>query len=110
MITLSQSAVVTLNAAGAVLRGYFEGKRHAEDVLSQKFPQSGVALRPGFIHGTRDVGGIGIPLGLFGNSVAAIGSQSCEQYLASLSQDPEMEVERIPLQTEKSKSGWLICI
>ena len=53
---------------GAVLRGYFEGKRHAEKVLLQSFPETGVALRPGFIHGTRNVGGVGIPLGLVGRA------------------------------------------
>ena len=53
-------------AADAVLSGYFRGKRYAEQVLSETFPDGGVALRPGFIHGTRRVGSIGIPLSAVG--------------------------------------------
>lgn len=45
-----------------VLGGYFKGKRAAEAKLQTTFPSGGVALRPGFIHGTRQVGSIGIPL------------------------------------------------
>ena len=52
--------------AGAVLPGYFQGKRRAEEVLALRFPQGGVLLRPGFIYGTRVVGGVGIPLGAIG--------------------------------------------
>ena len=49
-----------------MLPGYFQGKRRAEEALAVKFPGSGVALRPGFIYGTRQVGGLGIPLGAIG--------------------------------------------
>ena len=49
-----------------MLPGYFQGKRRAEEALALKFPGSGVALRPGFIYGTRQVGGVGIPLGAIG--------------------------------------------
>ena len=52
--------------AGAVLPGYFQGKKRAEEALALRFPQGGVALRPGFIYGTRNVGGLGIPLGAIG--------------------------------------------
>jgi len=48
------------------LRGYFSGKRYAERVLFETFPEGGVALRPGFIHGTRNVRGIGVPLSAIG--------------------------------------------
>lgn len=51
---------------GAVLPGYFQGKKRAEDALAASFPTSGVVLRPGFIHGTRYVAGVGIPLSLVG--------------------------------------------
>ncbi|KAK9816943.1 hypothetical protein WJX72_007264 [[Myrmecia] bisecta] len=51
---------------GFFLSGYFQGKRKAENALAAKFPEGGVALRPGFIHGTRSVGSVGIPLGLVG--------------------------------------------
>ncbi|KAL5708407.1 hypothetical protein ACHQM5_019204 [Ranunculus cassubicifolius] len=49
-----------------VLKGYFEGKRAAETELLTRFPYGGVILRPGFIHGTRQVGSMKIPLGLIG--------------------------------------------
>ena len=49
-----------------LLRGYFQGKRDAEQHLAQTFPSSGVALRPGFIYGSRAVGAASIPLGAIG--------------------------------------------
>jgi hypothetical protein len=52
--------------ADMFLRGYFSGKRYAERVLGETFPEGGVALRPGFIHGTRNVRGVGIPLSAVG--------------------------------------------
>lgn len=45
------------------VRGYFTGKRDAEKTLQECFGENGVALRPGLIHGTRNVGSIGLPLG-----------------------------------------------
>jgi nucleoside-diphosphate-sugar epimerase len=38
-----------------VLPGYFGGKKKAERALFKLFPESGVALRPGFVYGTRKV-------------------------------------------------------
>lgn len=49
-----------------VLRGYYAGKRAAEDELLNKFPYSGVILRPGFIHGVRQVGTMKLPLNAIG--------------------------------------------
>lgn len=49
-----------------VLRGYYAGKRAAEDELLAKFPYSGVILRPGFIHGVRQVGKVKLPLNAIG--------------------------------------------
>lgn len=49
-----------------VLRGYYEGKRSAEEELLRKFPYGGVILRPGFIHGYRQVGSVKIPLNAIG--------------------------------------------
>ncbi|CAN6182011.1 unnamed protein product [Urochloa humidicola] len=49
-----------------LLKGYYEGKRAAEAELLSKFTYGGVILRPGFIHGTRHVGSVKIPLGLVG--------------------------------------------
>ena len=53
--------------AGFVLSGYFQGKRNAEHAMAEAYPDQGVCLRPGFIHGTRYVsGGVGIPLSTIG--------------------------------------------
>ncbi|OAY80951.1 Uncharacterized protein, chloroplastic, partial [Ananas comosus] len=53
--------------ANYLLQGYYEGKRAAEAELLAKFTYGGVILRPGFIHGTRQVGSMKIPLGLIGS-------------------------------------------
>ncbi|OAE28091.1 hypothetical protein AXG93_136s1060 [Marchantia polymorpha subsp. ruderalis] len=55
-----------------VLRGYYEGKRAAEDALRAKFPYGGVILRPGFIHGNRRVGNMNIPLSAIGSPLELI--------------------------------------
>ena len=52
--------------AGFVLSGYFQGKRNAEHAMAEAYPDQGVCLRPGFIHGTRYVSGVGIPLSFIG--------------------------------------------
>lgn len=52
--------------ADFLLRGYFKGKRDAEAHLAATFPTGGVALRPGFIYGSRAVGLANIPLGAVG--------------------------------------------
>jgi len=49
-----------------VLRGYYKGKKSAEEELLRKFPYGGVILRPGFIHGNRQVGSLKIPLSAIG--------------------------------------------
>ncbi|KAL3163381.1 hypothetical protein ABBQ32_009766 [Trebouxia sp. C0010 RCD-2024] len=54
------------NLPGFVLPGYFQGKRNAEQAMAESYPEQGVCLRPGFIHGTRYLSGVGIPLGLIG--------------------------------------------
>lgn len=54
------------NLPGFVLSGYFQGKRNAEHAMAEAYPQQGVCLRPGFIHGTRYVSGVGIPLSFIG--------------------------------------------
>jgi len=55
-----------------LLQGYYEGKRAAEAELLSKFTYGGVILRPGFIHGTRRVGSIKIPLGLVGSPMQMV--------------------------------------
>ncbi|PSR87790.1 hypothetical protein CEY00_Acc30820 [Actinidia chinensis var. chinensis] len=52
--------------ANYVLQGYYEGKKAAETELMIRFPYGGVILRPGFIHGTRQVGSMKLPLGVIG--------------------------------------------
>lgn len=52
--------------AGFMLSGYFQGKRNAEHAMAEAYPDHGVCLRPGFIHGTRYVSGVGIPLSFIG--------------------------------------------
>ncbi|XP_052205085.1 uncharacterized protein At1g32220, chloroplastic-like [Diospyros lotus] len=52
--------------ANYLLQGYYEGKRAAETELMIRFPYGGVILRPGFIHGTRKVGTLELPLGIIG--------------------------------------------
>ncbi|KAK2080840.1 hypothetical protein QBZ16_000694 [Prototheca wickerhamii] len=49
-----------------LLKGYFQGKRDAEQELFEQYPETGVALRPGFIYGSRDVGSGTLPLGIVG--------------------------------------------
>ncbi|XP_058187849.1 uncharacterized protein At1g32220, chloroplastic-like [Rhododendron vialii] len=55
-----------------LLQGYYEGKRAAETELMIRFPYGGVILRPGFIHGTRQVGSMKIPLGAIGSPLETV--------------------------------------
>ncbi|KAA8547846.1 hypothetical protein F0562_004275 [Nyssa sinensis] len=52
--------------ANYLLQGYYEGKKAAETELMIRFPYGGVILKPGFIHGTRQVGSVKLPLGVIG--------------------------------------------
>lgn len=66
-----------------LLKGYYEGKRAAETELLTKFPYGGVILRPGFIHGTRRVGSMKLPLGVIGSPLEMV-----LQYAKPLNQVP----------------------
>uniref|UniRef100_A0A7N0R8G4 NAD(P)-binding domain-containing protein n=1 Tax=Kalanchoe fedtschenkoi TaxID=63787 RepID=A0A7N0R8G4_KALFE len=55
-----------------LLQGYYEGKRAAETELLTKFPYGGVILRPGFIHGTRRVGAVKLPLSVIGSPLEMV--------------------------------------
>lgn len=66
-----------------LLKGYYEGKRTAETELLTKFPYGGVILRPGFIHGTRRVGSMKLPLGVIGSPLEMV-----LQYAKPLNQVP----------------------
>ena len=63
-------STVENNLPSFILRGYFDGKRRAEEALLQAYPTTGVILRPGFMYGTRYVSvngkSISIPLALAG--------------------------------------------
>lgn len=60
------------HAQDFLLKGYFQGKRDAEAELAVSFPTGGVALRPGFIHGERDVGSVSLPLSVVGTPWAKV--------------------------------------
>ncbi|XP_065854727.1 uncharacterized protein At1g32220, chloroplastic-like [Euphorbia lathyris] len=55
-----------------LLRGYYEGKRATETELRNNFPYQGVILRPGFIHGSRRVGNMKLPLSIIGTPLEMI--------------------------------------
>lgn len=61
-----------LGVANYLMQGYYEGKRAAETELLTRFPYAGVILRPGFIHGTRKVGSVKLPLGLIGSPLEMV--------------------------------------
>ncbi|KAJ8774996.1 hypothetical protein K2173_020000 [Erythroxylum novogranatense] len=66
-----------------VLHGYYDGKRSTESELMKSFPHGVVSLRPGFIHGTRKVGNINLPLSIIGAPLEMI-----LQYTKLLTQIP----------------------
>ncbi|XP_038978534.1 uncharacterized protein At1g32220, chloroplastic-like [Phoenix dactylifera] len=47
-------------------------QKDAEAELLLRFPYGGVMLRPGFIHGTRQVGSMKIPLGVIGSPLEMV--------------------------------------
>lgn len=73
----SSLGLKALRFAGFVIPGYFNGKRDAEKKLATLFPTGGIALRPGFVYGTRQVGSFGIPL-------QAVGADSVLGYMQVL--------------------------
>lgn len=72
MHTLTPHTAAGWHVSDFLLRGYFQGKRDAEKHLAEKFPTSGVALRPSFIYGSRAVGSASIPLGAIGAPLAVV--------------------------------------
>lgn len=63
-------------AVANLLNGYVQGKLNAEGVLQSLFPETGVILRPGFVYGTRMVGGTALPLGVIGQPLEKVGRAS----------------------------------
>ena len=89
-----------------VLPGYFEGKKKAERALFRLFPETGVALRPGFVYGTRKVvlpssKAFSVPLGALGAPLdAALSFLPTESLsrsvpLAGLALVPPVKVEAL---------------
>mmetsp|Transcript_4893 Transcript_4893/g.6640 ORF Transcript_4893/g.6640 Transcript_4893/m.6640 type:complete len:285 (+) Transcript_4893:121-975(+) len=60
------------NLPSFVLQGYVQGKQLAEGAVMQGFPNSGVCLRPGFIHGTRYANGVPLNLSIIGNPLESV--------------------------------------
>lgn len=52
------------------LYGYFHGKWRAEQELKKIFGNNGIIIRPGFIYGNRQAGGINIPLQWIGSPLS----------------------------------------
>ncbi|CAI5722845.1 unnamed protein product [Peronospora effusa] len=66
-VFVSNSRVGSYNPPWQPLYGYYHGKERAEAAVHARFPNTGVALRPGFIYGWRRTEkGRGIPLQLVG--------------------------------------------
>jgi uncharacterized protein YbjT (DUF2867 family) len=69
-------SVADFGLPSIVLKGYFEGKKLAEDAVRSKFPYSGVILRPGFIYGDRKIAGVNIPLGMVASPLESVMKQA----------------------------------
>jgi nucleoside-diphosphate-sugar epimerase len=68
-------STVENNLPSFFLRGYFEGKRRAEEALLSAFPAAGagVVLRPSFMYGSRTISkDVSLPLGLLGRPLEAV--------------------------------------
>lgn len=60
-------STVENNLPDFLLKGYFHGKRRAEEAVLSSFPGGrGLVLRPSFVYGTRAVGPISLPLAVVG--------------------------------------------
>ena len=56
-----------------VLRGYFDGKRRAEEAVADAFGERGTVLRPSFVFGNRSIGGgMALPLGVIGRPLQVV--------------------------------------
>jgi nucleoside-diphosphate-sugar epimerase len=76
--------------------GYFQGKRSAERALLAAFPDTGVALQPGFIYGDRAVGESVIPLGMVGKPLEQVLGGGLGKVLKPLSALPFSDVLLAP--------------
>ena len=55
-------SAVESNLPEMFLRGYFHGKKRAEQAVMTEFPSTGAILRPSAIYGVRDVGSMSLHL------------------------------------------------
>ena len=65
-------STVENNLPDVILKGYFNGKRRAENAVLDAYPDTGTVLRPSFIYGCREVGNISIPLGPVGKLLETV--------------------------------------
>lgn len=66
-------STVENNLPQFILKGYFNGKKRAEQAIQDAYPDNSFILKPGFIYGSRHVSGTTtIPLGLIGKPAEAI--------------------------------------
>lgn len=82
-------SAVENNLPDFFLRGYFHGKRRTEEALLAAYPEHGVVLRPGFLHGDRKVTlpmspshrQVNLPLWVLGKPLQGLFSLPPVQYL-----------------------------
>lgn len=55
-----------------VLKGYYSGKKKAEEAVAAHFPNTGVSVRPAFVHGTRQFNKVPLHLGLIGEPLETV--------------------------------------
>ncbi|KAL7687308.1 putative NAD(P)-binding domain, NAD(P)-binding domain superfamily [Plasmopara halstedii] len=73
-VFVSNSRVGSWYPSWLPIYGYYHGKERAEAAVRERFPDTGVALRPGFIYGWRRTKkGQGIPLQVFGAPMSMLG-------------------------------------
>ncbi|KAG3018964.1 hypothetical protein PC128_g15322 [Phytophthora cactorum] len=72
-VFVSNSRVGSYYPSWLPMYGYYHGKQRAETAVKSRFPNTGVALRPGFIYGWRRTKkGRGIPLQLAGAPISML--------------------------------------
>ncbi|KAJ8566678.1 hypothetical protein ON010_g6444 [Phytophthora cinnamomi] len=72
-VFVSNSRVGSYYPSWLPMHGYYNGKERAEAAVQARFPETGVALRPGFIYGWRRTKkGQGIPLQLIGAPISML--------------------------------------
>lgn len=55
-----------------VLKGYYAGKKKAEAAVEANFPNTGVFLRPAFVHGTRQFNKVPLHLSMIGEPLESV--------------------------------------